>query len=137
MSARPLLFCAVILLLGANGASAARYQRCRDGKTLVWNNLRGVAQEVTWSGLRDQNGYATGKGTLTWYRLGTFVNSYTGKMVRGKFEGPVIREQGNTRLQADFVNGEKAGGWSEPGSSPHVERVRRTSAGRPDRWRKP
>ncbi|MDQ6705089.1 MAG: DUF2188 domain-containing protein [Acidobacteriota bacterium] len=25
----------------------------------------------------------------------------------------------------------------ESGSSPHVERVRRTSAGRPDRWRKP
>jgi hypothetical protein len=25
----------------------------------------------------------------------------------------------------------------EPGSTPHVERVRRTSVGRPDRWRKP
>ncbi len=106
------------MILLANGASAARYQNTTDGKTKVWNSLRGVAQEVTWSGLRDVNGYATGQGTLTWYRLGGVVNSYTGKMVRGKFEGPVIRQQGNTRLQANFVNGEKASGWSEPGSTP-------------------
>ena len=84
---------------------------------MVWNSLRGVAQDVTWSGLRDVKGYATGQGTLTWYRLGEVVNSYTGKMVKGKFEGTVIREQGNTRLQATFVDGEKAGGWSEPGST--------------------
>jgi hypothetical protein len=115
---RHLLFIAAVLLLCANGATAARYQRCKDGKTLVWNNLRGVAQDVTWSGLRDLNGYATGEGTLSWYRLGTFVNSYTGKMVSGKFEGPVIRQQGNTRLQANFANGERVGGWSEPGSIP-------------------
>jgi len=76
-----------------------------------------VAQEVTWSGLRDLNGYATGQGTLTWYRLGKFVNSYTGRMVHGKFDGPVIREQGQTRLQTTFVNGEKVGDWSEPGST--------------------
>src|SRR6266700_2281343 len=38
-------------------------------------------------------------------------------MVRGKFEGPVIREQGQTRLQATFVNGDKVGEWSEPGST--------------------
>ncbi len=117
MSARCFFVCGAVLLLFANGANAARYQRTRDGKTLVWNNLRGVAEEATWSGLRDLNGYATGEGTLTWYRLGNFVNSYTGKMVRGKFEGPVIREQGQTRLQATFVNGDKVGDWSEPGST--------------------
>src|SRR5205823_1824454 len=102
--------------LFANGASAARYQRAKDGKTLVWNSLRGVAQEVDWSGARDSSNYATGEGTLTWYRLGEVVNSYTGKMVRGKFEGPVIREQGTTRLQTTFTNGEKVSAWSEPGS---------------------
>jgi len=116
VSARCFLVCVCLLLLFANGASGARYQRTKDGKTLVWNNLRGVAQEVTWSGLRDVDGYATGEGTLMWYRLGEVVNIYTGKMVHGKFEGPVIREQGNTRLQTNFVNGEKAGDWSEPGS---------------------
>ncbi len=117
MSARSFFVCATLLLLLANGASGARYQRAQDGKTLVWNNLRGVAQDVTWSGLRDVNGYATGEGTLTWYRLGKFVNSYTGRMVHGKFDGLVIREQGQTRLQTTFVNGDKAGDWSEPGST--------------------
>ena len=117
VSARSFLVCATLLLLFANGANGARYQRTQDGKTLVWNNLREVAQEVTWSGLRDLNGYATGQGTLTWYRLGKFVNSYTGRMVHGKFDGPVIREQGQTRLQTTFVNGEKVGDWSEPGST--------------------
>ncbi len=116
MTARAVFVCAAALLLLANGASAARYQKTQDGKTLVWNSLRGVAQDVTWSGLRDLKGYATGPGTLTWMRLGGVVNSYSGKMVHGKFEGPVIREQGNTRLQANFANGERVGGWSEPGS---------------------
>jgi len=118
VTTRTVFLCAATLILLANGASAARYQKTTDGKTMVWNSLRGVAQDVTWTGLRDLNGYATGQGTLTWYRLGGVVNSYTGKMVRGKFEGPVIRAQGNTRLQANFVNGEKATGWSEPGSRP-------------------
>ncbi|PYK32120.1 MAG: hypothetical protein DME57_00995, partial [Verrucomicrobia bacterium] len=81
MSVRRFLFCATILFLCANAASAARYQRCQDGKTLIWNSLRGVAQDSSWSGLRDVNGYATGEGTLTWYRLGDVVNRYTGQMV--------------------------------------------------------
>src|SRR5207253_3734843 len=115
--ARCFIVCGALLLLFTNGANGARYQRTQDGKALVWNNLRGVAEQATWSGLRDLDGYATGEGTLTWYRLGNFVNSYTGKMVRGKFEGPVIREQGQTRLQATFVNGDKVGDWSEPGST--------------------
>ncbi|HZR79435.1 MAG TPA: hypothetical protein VFA58_09500, partial [Chthoniobacterales bacterium] len=114
MSIRGLIVCALIFLLGANGVSAARYQRCKDGKTLVWNSLRGVAQEAEWSGARDLNGYATGEGTLTWYRLAGVVNTYTGKMQRGKFEGPVVKEQAGTRLQATFANGEKVSGWSEP-----------------------
>ena len=85
VSARCFLVCAILLLLLANAAQAARYQRTKDGRTLVWNNLRGVAQDVTWSGARDSEGYATGEGTLTWYRLEKFVNSYTGRMVHGKF----------------------------------------------------
>src|SRR5439155_1710776 len=117
VSARCFIVCGALLLLFTNGANGARYQRTQDGKALVWNNLRGVAEQATWSGLRDLDGYATGEGRLTWYRLGNFVNSYTGKMVRGKFEGPVIREQGQTRLQATFVNGDKVGDWSEPGST--------------------
>jgi hypothetical protein len=109
---RRLFVCGIIILL-ANSAHAARYQRCKDGKTLVWNSQRGVAQEATWSGRRDVKGYATGGGTLTWYRLNEEVNSYTGKMVEGKLEGMVIKVQARTRLQAKFANGERVGDWSE------------------------
>ncbi|HEY6070079.1 MAG TPA: hypothetical protein VIU85_01815, partial [Chthoniobacterales bacterium] len=102
MRIRSLFVCTLIILL-ASSAQAARYQRCKDGKTLVWNSQRGVAQEATWSGLRDVKGYATGEGTLTWYRLNEVVNSYTGKMVAGKLEGMVVKEQAGTRLQAKFA----------------------------------
>jgi hypothetical protein len=127
MTARCLFVCGALLLL-ANAAYGARYQRTKDGKTLVWNNLRGVAQEATWSGDRDSNGYATGEGTLTWYRVelkiladssarplrerSVVVNSYTGKMVQGKFEGLVVKEESGTTLHTTFVNGDKSGYWS-------------------------
>jgi hypothetical protein len=126
VTARSIFVCSAILLL-ANVAYGARYQRTQDGKTLVWNNLRGVAHGATWSGGRESDGYATGEGTLTWYRgelkIATdsskplkegsvVVSSYTGKMVRGKFEGLVAREQGGTTLYTTFVNGNKASYWS-------------------------
>jgi hypothetical protein len=120
-------------MLLANAAYGARYQRTQDGKTLVWNNLRGVAQHVTWSDGRDSAGYATGEGTLTWYRGelkiaadpskplkegNVVVSRYTGKMVRGKFEGLVMKEQGGTTLYTTFVNGNKASYWSsEPAAA--------------------
>jgi hypothetical protein len=127
MTARCLFVCGALLLL-ANVANGARYQRTKDGKTLVWNNLRGIAQEATWSGNRDSNEYATGEGTLTWYRVelkiladasarplrerSVVVNSYTGKMVQGKFEGLVVKEEAGTILHTTFVNGNKSGYWS-------------------------
>ena len=140
MTARCLLICSALLLL-ANVVYGARYQRTKDGKTLVWNNLRSVAQEATWSGGRDSAGYATGEGTLTWYRgelkIATdpsrpltkgsvVVSSYTGKMVRGKFEGLVMKEQGGTTLYTTFVNGNKASYWSaEPTTTPKTKEQKR------------
>ena len=136
MTARCLFVCSALLLL-ANVAYGARYQRTKDGKTLVWNNLRSVAQEATWSGGRDSAGYATGEGTLTWYRgelkiatdpskpltkSSVVVSSYTGKMVQGKFEGLVMKEQGGTTLYTTFVNGNKASYWSaEPTTTPKTK----------------
>src|SRR5205814_962891 len=84
----------------------------------AWNNLRGVPQGLAWSGPRDVNGYATGEGTLTWQRLGKCVNSYTGRMVHGRFDGPVIREQGEARWQTTSVNGDRAGDWPAPEPTP-------------------
>jgi hypothetical protein len=141
VTARCLFVCSALLLL-ANVAYGARYQRTKDGKTLVWNNLRSVAQEATWSGGRDSDGYAIGEGTLIWYRgelkIATdsskplkegsvVVSSYTGKMVRGKFEGLVMKEQGGTTLYTTFVNGNKASYWSaEPTATSKTKEKQRT-----------
>ncbi len=147
MTARYLFICSALLLL-ANAAYGARYQRTKDGQTLIWNNLRGVAQEATWSGGRDSDGYATGEGTLTWYRgelkIATdsskplkegsvVVSSYTGKMVRGKFEGLVVKEESGTILHTTFVNGNKANYWSgEPitTATPKTKEQQRTESAR-------
>src|SRR5207253_201554 len=58
-----------VLLVFANVAlGEGTYQRTRNGKTLVWNNHPKPVDEATWSGTRDQEGYARGLGTLTWYK---------------------------------------------------------------------
>src|SRR5207249_6086500 len=114
---------------GANGSGI--YQRTRDGRTFVWNNYPKPGDEPTWSGGRDSNGYATGYGTVTWYRVHRAVvtgsnipsskghvvgavvtNRYSGKMVRGKFEGAVLNvdAQGKT-FHGRFVSGIKAADW--------------------------
>jgi hypothetical protein len=119
--------CGVLLLVLANGAHASQYQRTREG-TLVWDNLRGSGYEATWSGNRDRKRYATGEGTLTWYRVeqrlltgslipfwrgnGVIVGSYSGKMVRGKFDGMVVKVDVNGEtFHARFVQGRKTKDW--------------------------
>ena len=129
VTARRVFVCSALLLLFANAAYGGRYQRTKDGKTHVWNNLRGWGEEATWSGDRDPDGYATGEGTLTWYRVErkmltgsnipsgwgpSFpVSSYSGKMVRGKFDGPVVSVDAyGKKLYATFANGNKVSDWA-------------------------
>ena len=121
----------------ANGAFAddGTYQRTKDGKTLVWNShpMPAGSEAVEWSGDRNKDGYATGNGTVTWYKLDdskyTFrkksklvvASRYSGEMVRGKFEGTVVREdsiplvrwQTNLprKFHATFVDGNRTGDW--------------------------
>lgn len=128
---------ALLLFVFANGVHAGDgvYQRTKDGKTLVWNSYPGPAdsEAVEWSGERDKDGYATGQGTVTWYKLDdskfTFAKRtklvvagrYSGKMVRGKLEGTVVREDSiplvrwNTapprKFHATFVGGNRTGDW--------------------------
>src|SRR5947209_18235369 len=105
MNIRWLLFCSGLLLFVDGASGAGTYQRTRDGRTLVWNNDPDRGEEATWSGKKDKNGFATGSGTLTWYkpkrtvvtgssipdarRNAVVISRYTGQMVQGKFEGPV------------------------------------------------
>jgi hypothetical protein len=146
--------CGVLLLVLANGAHASQYLRTREG-TLVWDNLRGSGYEATWSGNRDRKRYATGEGTLTWYRLeerlltgslipfwrgnGVIVGTYSGKMVHGKFDGMVasVDASGKT-FHARFVDGRKTKDW-EAGPAPlpteqPAEQVRQdvVAAGEPE-----
>ena len=131
MTARCLFVCTTLLLF-ANGADGgAVYQHTRDGRTLIWNNYPRRDDEATWSGERDSNGFATGHGTLTWYRVqraivtgsnipsakgGTVgavvINRYSGKMVRGRFDGPVVNVDASGKMfHGRFVNGTKANDW--------------------------
>ncbi len=130
MTARCLFVCSLPVLLLANGAyGGGTYQRTKDGQALVWNNYPKRGDEATWSGSRDSNGYATGYGTLTWYRgertivtgsnipsargHAAVVSRYSGKMVRGKLNGPVVNVDANGKtFHGTFVNGTKAGDWA-------------------------
>lgn len=121
-------FVALLWSLCANGAHARdRYQRMEDHKTLFWNNFPKAGNVATWSGGRDKDRYATGHGTLTWYRtdrtlLTGFnipftkhaeVSRYSGKMVHGKFDGMVVSVDANKKtFHAAFVEGRKTGKWA-------------------------
>ena len=126
------LFVCTTLLLFANGASGdGVYQHTRDRRTLIWNNYPRRDDEPTWSGQRDSNGFATGYGTLTWYRVqravvtgsnipsskgrtvgAVVINRYSGKMVRGRFDGPVVNVDASGKMfHGTLVKGTKANDW--------------------------
>src|ERR1700737_3448242 len=125
----PRLVCltALLTLLFASGAYAdGTYQRTDDRKkTLVWNNDPQPGDAANWSGGRDSEGYADGPGTLTWLRTeqksltGSNISSgrkvpisrYAGKMVHGKFEGPVVTVDHGKTFHATYTDGQRKGRW--------------------------
>jgi ketosteroid isomerase-like protein len=140
-----LFFACVAMLLLANGANASgRYQRAEDGQTLIWSNYPKSNYAATWSGDRDAKGYASGYGTLTWYKLNrnfvmgsivpngkrAVVARYSGKMMAGKLEGQVVSAGPDGKdFHALFVDGNRADAWIA-GPAPTTgekrnERVRR------------
>jgi hypothetical protein len=127
-----------IALLGlANAAYAdGTYQHTKDGKTLIWNPDPKATDVATWSGSRDARRYATGDGTLTWYKIERkfgmgsrlpiekeiFVIRYSGTMVRGKFEGVVVAVDAEGKSShAPFNDGSKSSEWVA-GPPPRTER---------------
>ncbi len=124
---KKLILCSVLILLFANGAFAGdgAYRRTKDGKTLVWDNYPTSGERAEWSGKRDEDGYATGQGTLTWYKpkrsIFTIAERHevvvadhvSGKMVRGKLEGPVVSVDANGKTtHATFVSGNRTSDWA-------------------------
>jgi hypothetical protein len=138
INARFLVICGVILMFGSGVYAAGKYQRTEDRKTRVWNSNPRVKATATWSGDRDEDGYATGSGTLTWFRVdrkfltgsllpnGKYIaiNHYTGKMVRGKFDGTVVTEDTEgASFHARFAKGAQKGEWAAgPAPTPKPER---------------
>src|SRR5712664_128510 len=115
----------VLLLIFAQGALAdGAYLRTDDHKkTFVWNNDPKPDDAATWSGDRDAEGYATGPGTLKWFRREqsfitgsnvlspkkTLISSYSGTMVHGKFSGGVMTVDHGKTYHATFVDGHTNG----------------------------
>ncbi len=131
MNTRSLLLCSALLVFASIACDAGSYQRTRDGRTLVWNNDPKRGEEAAWSGKRDKNRFATGSGTLTWYKVeatvvtgsnipdarrhAVVVSRYSGEMVQGKLEGPVTYVDAKGRkLQATFVDGSESAARPSP-----------------------
>jgi ketosteroid isomerase-like protein len=111
MNIRSLFVCGVLVLFESIAYAAGSYQRTRDGQTLVWRDVPERGEEATWSGKRDKDGFATGSGVLTWYKVEPsivtgsnildtrryliLINHNSGTMVRGKFQGAVASAEGN------------------------------------------
>ncbi len=105
------LFVALFLCAEARGEGA--YQQTAGRKTLVWNDGAGPNELADWSGQRDEDGYATGYGTLIWYRtvkrnvIGShipftrkvIVSRISGNMKHGKLE-PTAEEARTARKTA-------------------------------------
>jgi hypothetical protein len=116
---RRLLFVCVTLLVLVNFARGeGTYQRTRNGRTFVWNNYPKPDDEATWSGGRDREGYARGFGTLIWYTKETgstkpaLYARYWGRMIRGKFNGPVNVHSKKKTHYAIFDDGVRTTRWS-------------------------
>ena len=116
------------LVFIAGAFAEGNYQRTKDGKTTVWNNDPSPNDVANWSGKRDSNGYATGYGTLTWMtRIRGFstgsniaaekyskVASYTGTMVRGKFNGRGTAVDAKGRVfHGTFADGKQKHDWKQ------------------------
>jgi hypothetical protein len=129
------------LLLFANSANCGVYQRTKDGRTLVWNNFPRRGDSATWSGARDANGYATGNGTLTWYKSDRTIvtgsnipaptkgsaprGRYSGTMSKGRFQGLVVNIDANGQtFHGTYLNGAKTSDWiagPPPASTPQAD----------------
>jgi ketosteroid isomerase-like protein len=131
VSIRSLLVCGVLFLLASPLFGADAYYRTRDKRTLVWMHNFKPGDEASWSGHRDATGYATGTGTLTWYKVDWTmltgsnlpvrkphpIRRYSGRMVRGKLQGQVNVQVDGETYHARFDDGARVSDWVA-GSAP-------------------
>lgn len=115
MTVRFLIVFSAIMSFAALAVGGA-FQKTRDGKTTVWNEHPKNGDAASWVGGRDDEGYAKGFGTLTWYREegGKLVvyARYFGNAVRGKFEGGVNAHSNGKTSHAFFTEGTRTSPWA-------------------------
>jgi hypothetical protein len=113
--------CGLLALLFAETAwGEGKYQRTKDGETIVWNEIPKPGDTATWSGSRDTDGYATKVGTLTWYTAkGTVYARFVGNMVHGRFDGPVNGYSRRKTAHAIFSHGQRTTRWAA-GTAPSI-----------------
>lgn len=122
MAGRLLLVCGLVLGFLEVARGEGSYQSTRDGKTLVWNSQPKPGDVATWSGDRDRADYARGFGRLAWYTREPESSEpqlyarYWGRMVDGKFEGPVNVHAKRKTHHAIFINGIRVTRWT-PGTA--------------------
>src|SRR5438552_7897851 len=135
MSTRFLFVCAAFLGFASVALGEGTYQRTKDGKTVVWNADPKPGDVAAWWGDRDREGYASGFGTLTWYKTQGATGSteiyarYFGNMVRGKFNGAVNAHSKGKTAHAIFVDGTRTARWAAgPAPSRRIAEPRLESA---------
>jgi len=122
VAGRLLLICGALLGLMELASGEGNYQSTKDGKTLVWNGHPKPGDVVTWSGDRDRDDYASGFGRLVWYTSEPesvkpqLYARYWGRMVDGKFEGPVNVHAKRKTHHAIFIDGTRVTSWA-PGTA--------------------
>jgi hypothetical protein len=121
-----LVLCSAFVLFTHSAFADGKYQRTNDRKIWVWNDDPQPRETVTWSGDQDDEGYAIGHGTLTWYTTRREVVTgssipvakpivyarYSGNMVQGKLHGPVNVSAKGKIAHATFTAGKRNGDWS-------------------------
>lgn len=94
-----------LLLLETDAFAAPIWFRTVEG-TVVLNPYPQPNESCSWSGGRDEQGFATGAGILMWSINGEPVEATVGTMRQGRFQGQAIQmTQDGSASVAEFRNG--------------------------------
>jgi hypothetical protein len=118
---------AILLLLVSQAFSSSaqrgRYQNTIEG-AIVWNNYPKAEDRASWTGEKDSQGYATGSGTLNWFKGSKLVSKYSGTMVHGKWNGVVVNEDADgNKFRGNWVNGVRSSDWGQISGQGRYERT--------------
>lgn len=102
---KPLLLLLLTLVAGPAFSQKAQYVKDAQTGCAIWADDFTPADSLSWNG-PCKNGYASGTGTLYWYRDHKIAAIYKGRMLQGHFNGPGSFDiVGYVRYTGTFKNG--------------------------------